>query len=54
MYGLVPGVAQSMNQGLRAANFKRRLNKMLAKGKTPKKDFYQPDRKISSGGFSRR
>lgn len=54
MYGLVPGVAQSMNQGIRAANFKRRLNKMLAKGKTPKKDFYQPDRKISSGGFSRR
>jgi len=51
MYGLVPGVAQSMNQGLRAANFLRRMSKR----KTPsKKDFYQPDRKISSGGFSRR
>ena len=54
MYGLVPGAAQSTNQGLRAANFKRRLAKMLAKGKTPKKDFYQPDRKISSGGASRK
>ena len=42
MSGLVPGAAQSINQGIRAANFKRRLNKMLAKGKTPKKDFYQP------------
>ncbi len=51
MSGLVPGVAQSMNQGLRAANFLRRMSKR----KTPsKKDFYQPDRKISSGGFSRR
>ena len=51
MYGLVPGAAQSMNQGLRAANFLRRMSKR----KTPsKKDFYQPDRKISSGGFSRR
>lgn len=54
MSGLVPGAAQSTNQGLRAANFKRRIAKMLAKGKTPKKDFYQPERKISSGGFSRR
>lgn len=51
MSGLVPGVAQSTNQGLRALNFIRRM----AKRKTPsKKDFYQPDRKISSGGFSRR
>ena len=51
MSGLVPGVAQSMNQGQRAVNFLRRMSKR----KTPsKKDFYQPDRKISSGGFSRR
>jgi len=51
MSGLVPGVAQSMNQGQRAVNFLRRMTKR----KTPsKKDFYQPDRKISSGGFSRR
>jgi len=51
MSGLVPGAAQSTNQGLRALNFIRRM----AKRKTPsKKDFYQPDRKISSGGFSRR
>ena len=51
MSGLVPGAAQSTNQGLRALNFIRRM----AKRKTPsKKDFYQPERKISSGGFSRR
>jgi len=54
MSGLVPGAAQSTNQGLRAANFKRRIAKMLAKGKTPKRDWYQPERKISSGGTSRR
>ena len=54
MYGLVPGAAQSTNQGLRAANFKRRIAKMLAKGKTPKRDWYQPERKISTGGASRK
>jgi|TARA_R100000084_G_scaffold98484_1_gene52578 hypothetical protein len=51
MYGLVPGAAQSTNQGLRALNFKRRM----AKRKTPsKKDWYRPDRKISSGRGSRK
>jgi hypothetical protein len=58
MYGLVPGVAQSMNQGLRASN----IGKMLAKraagraltGKEAKYDRSGLNRKISSGGFSRR
>ena len=58
MYGLVPGVAQSMNQGLRASN----IGKMLAKraaaraltGKEAKYDRSGLNRKISSGGASRK
>ena len=58
MYGLVPGVAQSINQGLRASN----IGKMLAKraagraltGKEAKYDRSGLNRKISSGGSSRR
>ena len=58
MYGSVPGVAQSTNQGLRASN----IGKMLAKraaaraltGKEAKYDRSGLNRKISSGGSSRR
>lgn len=58
MYGLVPGVAQSTNQGLRAAN----LGKVLAKraaaraltGREAKYDRSGLNRKISSGGASRK
>lgn len=56
--GLSPGVAQSMNQGLRASN----IGKMLAKraaaraltGKKAKYDRSGLDRKISSGGGGRK
>jgi hypothetical protein len=58
MYGLVPGAAQSTNQGLRASNIGRMLAKRAAAraltGKEAKYDRSGLNRKISSGGASRK
>ncbi len=58
MYGLVPGVAQSTNQGLRASNIGRMLAKRAAAraltGREAKYDRSGLNRKISSGGASRK